>query len=94
LMACQMSRTAEYQALSLTGLFQGRGLNADMIELMDNRPVLIMVRKQANSPCGDSNIVPEGWAINLCALDVVQETPRYKLYEWWPKQEPIAPALD
>ncbi len=94
LMACQMSRTAEYQALNLTGLFQGRGIDADMVELMDDRPVLIMVRKQANSPCGDSSEKPEDWAIDVCALKVVQETLRYKLYEWWPKEASSAAALD
>jgi hypothetical protein len=85
MMACQLARTAEYQALNLTGMFQGRGIDADMVKLMDDRPVLIMVRKQSSSPCLDSNILPEGWEIDICALPVVIETTRYKLYEWWPK---------
>ncbi len=85
LMATQLARTANYQAINLTGMFQTGTLAVDMVELMDSRPVLIIIKKSLTNPCATAEGVPSTWAIDVCALPLVFENEAYQLYKWQPK---------
>lgn len=85
LMSCQLARTATYQAMNLLGLFQGRGINEDMIALMDNRPVLVLVKRTLLDPCSEGKEIPADWALDICQMPIVWQNSAFALYEWQPK---------
>lgn len=85
LMSCQLARTASYQAMNLLGLFQGRGIDEEMIALMDNRPVLILIKRKLLDPCGEGKELPAEWAIDVCSLPLIWQNDSYQFYAWQPK---------